>query len=820
MSVSGIHHLHDERPEKIADGLNVIHLPELPASIGHEQALNHAPVIVYRMHGDPVRAHLEQFVSAQHYLVLTIRDKPYRLLFSELRFLFFTAPVLKPLLEGGIEEAASPQIARAFELIFNDGKKFHATAETIITEPIGIHLFLDKPDNHIYRIFVPKETLKSYNFNTQLHKGLVEHRELEPPLQAVEAAVVRAPESQLESSLESPPAAQPEPPQAQQQPVEPPPQAEPQQEPPTLLDSTERFVTITTIEMLMSELKHKRPLPKQHLGELMVERGAITEQQLYDILIEQSSQPGKYFGEIIEQMKLAPPEIVYSTLAYKLGLPFVKLAALDIDPSVLGALSQELARKHHLFPICHFEERLVMATSDPTNTDVVRMAEFITAHHLEMVVATLHDLEEAIDRHYGQHEDDSVFEHFQDTDIVDDEGEAGEESPLSEVERLSKEKPIVRLVQNMIIDAIRSKASDIHIRPGEKHVDLLYRIDGAMVKMRSFGKTIHPAVVSRIKIIGRMDISERRVPQDGRARVALHNKPVDLRLSVMPTVNGESVVIRILDVGGGLKGLSELGFNERDNEQLHDMINKSYGVLLVTGPTGSGKSTTLYAAINEIRQTDANIITAEDPVEYHIDGIEQMQVNTKVGYTFARILRNILRHDPDVIMVGEIRDQETAKIAIESALTGHLVLSTLHTNSAAVSVTRLLEMGVEPYLINDTLLGVLAQRLVRVNCPHCLAEEKVDDSVIKALGVAADEIFYRGGGCDLCHGTGYKGRMGVYELLTLSPEIHQLISHNAGAEEIHLKALEQGMTPLTQNALEAARARKTSLAEVYRVRLS
>jgi type IV pilus assembly protein PilB len=316
-----------------------------------------------------------------------------------------------------------------------------------------------------------------------------------------------------------------------------------------------------------------------------------------------------------------------------------------------------------------------------------------------------------------------------------------------------------------------------------------------------------------------MDISERRIPQDGRAIVIVNNHNVDLRISVMPTVNGESVVIRLLDTMVGLRSLDQLGFDEWNYKMLKDMISKSYGVLLVTGPTGSGKSTTLYAAIEHIRKTNVNVITAEDPVEYHISGIEQMQVNHKVGYTFARILRNILRHDPDVIMVGEIRDEETAKIAIESALTGHLVLSTLHTNSATTTLTRLLEMGVQPYLINDTLLGVLAQRLVRTNCAYCLQEEHADAAVYEALHINPDEKFYKGKGCEKCRNTGYHGRMAVYELLAMSPQLREMLSSGVGADLIEAKAMEEGMVSLTHNALKAAREQKTSLAEVYRVRL-
>jgi len=572
----------------------------------------------------------------------------------------------------------------------------------------------------------------------------------------------------------------------------------------------------TSTSDLKKILSNKMPLPKQHLGELLLDRNLITEDQLYAALSHQKQYPGSRIGEFLNKQGAGSPDEIAATLAFKLGLPFVKLENFDIDSSALALFPRDLAIRLHLIPLFVYNDQLVVAMSDPTNTDALRMVEFIAKRRVEIAVAVRDNIDAAIDKHYRRHEDDEVIEEF---GVMDDPNEKIEENLIREAERLSKEKSIVRLVQNLIIEAVHSKASDIHIRPGENRVDVILRIDGTLITMRSITKSIHPAVVSRIKIIGRMDISERRVPQDGRATISLHESKIDLRISIMPTINGESVVIRILDTSAGLRSIEQLGFGPRDNLLFKDLISYSYGIFLVTGPTGSGKSTTLYAALEHIRKSNVNIITAEDPVEYHIDGIEQMQVNHKIDYSFARILRNILRHDPDVIMVGEIRDQETAKTAIESALTGHLVLSTLHTNSAAVTVTRLLEMGIESYLINDTLLGVLAQRLVRVNCPSCLEEEEADPSVYQALGVVGEETFFRGRGCDKCNHTGYKGRMAIYELLQVTKEIRELVLKGGSADIIHEQAVIDGMTPLTENALNAAREKKTSLAEVYRVRL-
>jgi type IV pilus assembly protein PilB len=748
-------------------------LPAAPASIGRELSLYNAPVVAYQME-----------------LVIHQRDAAPQLSmkFDTLRFLVFSRSLL-PISESTVSKnnkaaETATHAGKSFELIFNDGKKFHASAETILIEPVGLHIFLDKSDGNICRVFAPKNTLKNYSFDTSLGKGLVEHR-------AISTAHKEAPErGQLD------PISRPEP------------------------GSILIFPAATCSRELIERFERKWPLPPHHLGDLLLAQNIITKEQLNEALLFQRHQhPGRRIGEILVQKGAATADEIYSTLAFKLGLHFVKLETFDIDPKSLTHFPRDLAIRFHVMPLFIHNNLLIVAMSDPTNSDACKMVEFVTQHRIEAVMAQHEDIESAIDRYYRRRDDDEAIEEFEEIDESGITATENEEQIISQAERQSKEKPIVRLVQNMIIEAVHRKASDIHIRPGEKTFDIILRIDGTLIPVRDFTKSMLAAVVSRIKIIGRMDISERRIPQDGRASVNLHGNKIDLRISIMPTINGESVVIRLLDTMAGLRSIDQLGFNDRDHDVFKDMISHSYGILLVTGPTGSGKSTTLYAALEHIRKTNVNIITAEDPVEYHIDGIEQMQVNHQIGYSFSRILRNILRHDPDVIMVGEIRDQETAKTAIESALTGHLVLSTLHTNSAAVTVTRLLEMGVEPYLINDTLLGVLAQRLVRANCPDCIEVEETSTSICQALGVDVNETFYRGKGCDNCNHTGYKGRLAVYELLQMTQDIRSHISRGVSADMIHAEAITNGMTPLTQNALAAAREKKTSLAEVYRIRL-
>lgn len=502
-------------------------------------------------------------------------------------------------------------------------------------------------------------------------------------------------------------------------------------------------------------------------------------------------------------------------LAERLGLDFVRLHETQIDPEVTRLVSYEMASRYQCMPLRMQDGRLLVAFTDPADSETVNMIGFVTGRNITPVVTTPEDIHWAINKFYSFLWEDDVIEDLVSASTPEEHAEITEQ----EAEKLGTSRPIVYLVHKIINDAIQKNASDIHIRPEADNIELLYRIDGTLVTEKILDKVLLPALVSRVKIIGNMNIAERRVPQDGSAKYMSRDQVVDLRISVMPTVNGESVVIRILNSETGLKKLHELGFNPRDHEILLDVLQKSYGMFLVTGPTGSGKSTTLYAALQEIIKRNVNVITIEDPVEYHIRHIEQMQINTRTGYTFARALRNVLRHDPDVIMVGEIRDGETAKIAVESALTGHLVLSTLHTNDAVGAISRLLEIGIEPYLVEATLLAVLAQRLARRNCPHCIAIEPVDPLVRKSLGIPDDEVFYHGTGCEHCNKTGFSGRLAVYELLHVSDAVRQCILEKRSINEIHATALREGMTPLTENALQAARKHLISLAEVYRIRI-
>jgi type IV pilus assembly protein PilB len=553
---------------------------------------------------------------------------------------------------------------------------------------------------------------------------------------------------------------------------------------------------------------------KNELGKLLVEGKIIDQQQLRDALdIQEHLKKYKKLGEILEEEGGADAAKIHAALARKFGMPFVRLSNFDLDPEAIDQIPEDFAHKYGVMPIMFHEGALIIAIEDPADTEVVDMARFRSGKHVEAVLAMHDELAAAIVNYYGigdnlelaQLEQNLMQDRHRDIEVNE--------------EDLGKKAPIVKVVNNMILDAIRRNVSDIHMRPREEDTELLYRIDGQLIPIKSFSRALLPALISRIKIIGNMDVTEHRLPQDGRSRAVGRDSVVDLRISVIPTINGESAVIRLLNTSQGLRAISEIGLGRRDQELFVDLLHRNNGVLLVTGPTGSGKTTTLYAALQEVKKRDVNIITVEDPVEYHIDDIEQIQVHSAINFTFATALRNILRHDPDVIMVGEVRDVETAKIAVESALTGHLVLTTLHTNNAASAITRLMEMGIEPYLLSSSILGVLAQRLVRHNCQYCLTEENVDPTIRKFLDVGEDEVFHRGAGCEHCNNTGYNGRFAVYELLVMSESLRSLIIPGIAVDSIQQAAMSEGMVALTENALAQARQGRTSLAEVYRVRL-
>lgn len=543
------------------------------------------------------------------------------------------------------------------------------------------------------------------------------------------------------------------------------------------------------------------------IGEILMEQGVITSTQLEEALEEQKSSR-RPIGEILRERGWANEEQVNRALAIQLGIPEIDLSSCIIEPEVSRIIPQELARKYKLIPVYKSNEILTVAMAEPTNLFIIEELRKETGCVIEPNYASEMDILRAIDMYYG------VGVSIR--DIIKE----AEAKKLSS-EEMEKQGIVVRVVNAIIVQAVKQRASDIHIEPEEKELGIRYRIDGIMQRIASLPKTFQAPVVSRIKIMADLDIAERRVPQDGRIMMRISNKELDFRVSTQPTIYGENVVMRILDRSSLRMDLEDLGFDEVELNKFREMIKRPYGIILVTGPTGSGKSTTLYAVLQRLNKEDVNIMTVEDPVEYNLALVRQTQINPKAGLTYAKGLRAILRQDPDIVMVGEIRDLETAQIAIRASLTGHLVLSTLHTNNAPAAFTRLVDMGLEPFLVSSSVIGVLAQRLVRRICENCKEEIKPEEELIQQLNLIQEVKqgikFYRGKGCPLCNNTGYKGRVAIFELLQTSREIQKLVIAKASVEEIEELGKSQGMRTLREAAIRKLLQGITTFEEVFRV---
>jgi type IV pilus assembly protein PilB len=550
------------------------------------------------------------------------------------------------------------------------------------------------------------------------------------------------------------------------------------------------------------------------LSDVLIEEGLITEEQLEQAQVEQERK-GRSLGRVLIELGLVKETDLVAALARQVGLDFVDLGEHQIDPSAASLISDQVARRYRALPIGFDDSRLVVAMSDPSNVFALDDIRTITGMEVKPVVATAADIDSAI-RKYGQFEQ-SV------EDMATEASSVAEDShDLDQMEAAVEDAPIVKLVNLLITQAVSDRASDIHIEPAERDIRIRYRIDGVLHEVMRSPKNIQAGLISRLKVMAEINIAERRVPQDGRIGLVVGGKAIDLRVATLPTVFGEKIVIRILDKTSVLLRLEDLGFAEESYKQYEKGFRKPYGTVLVTGPTGSGKSTTLYATLNIINSIDKNIITVEDPVEYRLPGVNQMQVNTKAGLNFASALRSILRADPDIVLIGEIRDRETALIAMEAALTGHLVLSTLHTNDASSAITRLVEMEVEPYLVASSLDCVVAQRLARRLCDHCKEAYKPSKEELEQarfpehLRKEIKELF-RPVGCTRCGRTGFRGRMGLYEVMTVTEEIERLTAEAKSSEDIRRVAIEQGMITLREDGLERTRQGLTSVEEIFRV---
>lgn len=554
---------------------------------------------------------------------------------------------------------------------------------------------------------------------------------------------------------------------------------------------------------------------KMRLGDVLVQNGVITEEDLQRGL-ERQKGSGRKLGETLVDEGIATEENIARALSKQFHYDMVDLQNTEIPQEILDLVPANVLKKHRAIPFEYSPDNmnvLRVAMSDPMDIAAMDDINIITNLQVEPVVATMGGVMLAIDRYYGQAEVNSALEEYT----------REKESQMIEQEDMYSEdvnnSPIVQLVKGMIDQAVRQRASDIHIEPMERQVRIRYRIDGALYEKAVYSIRLLPAIVARVKIIGGMDISEKRKPQDGRITQIVDRKEFDIRVSILPTVYGEKIVMRLTSKNALTKEKSQLGLKPDELKKFDHILKNPHGILLVTGPTGSGKSTTLYTALSELNKEDVNIITVEDPVEANIDGINQVQVNNKANLTFASALRSILRQDPDIIMIGEIRDQETASIAVQASITGHLVVSTLHTNSAASTITRLADMGIEPYLIADSTIGVIAQRLVRRLCPECKRQKKADAEELELLQMEpdADVTIYEPCGCPRCDGTGFKGRIGVYEIMEVTQSLKLIISKNGTAEDIKNKALEEGMSTLRMSATKYVLEGITSVQEMMRV---
>jgi type IV pilus assembly protein PilB len=559
------------------------------------------------------------------------------------------------------------------------------------------------------------------------------------------------------------------------------------------------------------------------LGELLIKRALITQDQLTKATAEQQLQGGILAAHLVRLGFLTEDQLV-SYLQKEYRLPIVDPMSLEIGSDILQLTPVSLAAKHQLMPLNIAGSTLTVAMVDPSNLVAINEVKFITGYDVRVVLSKLASLRKALDHFYegGSAIRDVLTQiESEDVEVVRED----QEVDLKELERATEEAPVVKLVNALLTDAIRKRASDIHVEPFEKMLRVRFRIDGVLYEIMKPPLKLKNPLLSRLKIMAALDIAERRLPQDGRIKLRLpDSKEMDFRVSVIPTIFGEKIVLRLLDKSSLQLDMTKLGFEETALDDFKESISRPFGMVLVTGPTGSGKTTTLYSALSELNRITDNISTVEDPVEYNLVGINQVQIHDDIGLSFAAALRSFLRQDPDVIMVGEVRDFETAEIAIKAALTGHLVLSTLHTNDAPSTINRLLNMGVEPFLVSSSLNLILAQRLARVICPRCKTEMEYPREALLEVGFSPDEIddlqFFHGAGCDECSMTGFRGRIALYEVLPMREEIREAVLVGASALDIKRKAMSLGMKTLRQSGLGKVREGATTIEEVVRVTVS
>jgi type IV pilus assembly protein PilB len=559
------------------------------------------------------------------------------------------------------------------------------------------------------------------------------------------------------------------------------------------------------------------------LGQILLNNNIISEDQLIKA-IEQQKKDGGRIGSNLIKLGFVTEEALVEFLSKQYGVPAVILTDENIDPSIIKFVPYDVANKYQIFPISKNGASLKLAMIDPSNVFAIDDVKFMTGYNVQPLVATESAIREAITKHYEQ--TDGIQSMVDDMASFDDTGldlvkETEDETDIADLQNAGEDAPVVKLVNLILAEAITRGASDIHVEPYEKALRIRYRVDGMLYDIMQPPLKMKAALSSRMKIMADLDISERRLPQDGRIKLKIRGKGIDLRVSTLPTLFGEKIVMRILDKSNLNLDLTKLGFEEKALNDFDAAIRSPFGMVLVTGPTGSGKTTSLYSALSTVNKVDVNIMTAEDPVEYNLDGINQVHVREDIGLTFASALRSFLRQDPDIVMVGEIRDFETGEIAVKAALTGHLVLSTLHTNDAPGTISRLLNMGIEPFLISASVLLILAQRLCRKICEQCKEEEEIPAAALITAGFKEDEVgtfkTYRGKGCSACGETGYKGRIALYEVMPVKEEIKEMIVKGATSTDIKKEAMRLGMKTLRMSGLTKIKGGVTTLEEILRV---
>ncbi len=556
----------------------------------------------------------------------------------------------------------------------------------------------------------------------------------------------------------------------------------------------------------------------ERLGDLLVREGLITREQLSQALQEQRNS-GMRLGYTLVKLGLVEETEITKMLARQYRMPAVDLARFEVDPRIVKLIPAEVAVRHTVLPLKREGRTLTVAMSDPTNMTVVDDLKFITRYDIFPVIAGEYTLKTAIERYYEQTDAQlqnilKDIEGEEDLEVIEERED--EDAPT----QVADDAPVVKLINGILTDAVKRGASDIHVEPFEKEIRVRYRIDGALQEVMKPPIKLRAALTSRIKIMSNLNIAERRVPQDGRIKLKMGKRVIDFRVSTLPVIFGEKIVLRILDKGNLALDLQKFGFEPQAEKDLMRAILNPYGMVLVTGPTGSGKTTTLYSALSRINTIEVNIMTAEDPVEYNIHGINQVLVRNEVGMTFAAALKAFLRQDPNIVMVGEIRDIETGSIAIKAALTGHLVLSTLHTNDAPSTITRMIDMGIEPFNVASAVNLIVAQRLVRRICSECKAEHKYATDELTAMGLSEEEAagitFYKGTGCDSCGDTGYRGRQGLYEVMAMSPEIRRMVLRGASTAEMKEQAVKEGMLTLRTDGLMKVKRGITTMEEIVK----